>query len=638
MDIQKVLPKINHDPYNYAKSITIKKLVDILRELSHYYYNTDTPLVEDEIYDILIDVVRERSPKNKFLKEVGSISKDMVELPYFMPSLDKIKPNTDTLKKWIQKFKGPYVLSDKLDGISGLYVKDGNVHKLYTRGNIDEGQDISHLIKYVVPKNLKLPKKIAIRGELIVSKTNFKKIKKNYKNARNAVAGLVNAKRYNIHVAKVTDFIGYAVLHPKRKILDQMKLMESYNFPTVKYKLARKLTNEILSNYFEQRREISKYEIDGTVVGDNSKIYSNVNRNPKYAFAFKKVLKDQIAEVIVLDVIWTPSKDGLIKPRIKITPVELLGSTITYATAFNAKFIVDNKLGPGAVIRIVKSGDVIPYIQKVLKPSSSGKPKVPNIDYKWNETKVDFVVKDIFGAAKDIIILKRLLHFFRTLKVKNLSEGILKKMIDHGYKNIFSIVGADPEDFIDIDGLGKKIMNKIFKNMINAFSDTDLETLMAASNIIGRGLGRRKLKLIIKAYPDIMNVKWSEKTWISKVILVEGFDVKTATLFAKNFKKFKIFFHKLNKLIDLDYLLDPVEEELDGDLFENEKVVMTGFRDKKLQEFIENNGGKVTSTVSGNTTILIHDPNKPKGAKYKKAVKLNIKIMTIDEIKNRYKY
>jgi NAD-dependent DNA ligase len=172
---------------------------------------------------------------------------------------------------------------------------------------------------------------------------------------------------------------------------EQMKLLKKYKFKVANYKVVDKLNYEFLTEYFEKRRNKSDYEIDGIVVFDNSRPYENVQGNPDYGFAFKVLLEEQKAEAIVEDVEWNVSKDGYIKPRIRIKPVKLVGTVITYATAFNAKYVVDNKLGPGAVITIVRSGDVIPDIVEVIKPSKE--PKMPDIAYKWNKTKVDIIVK-----------------------------------------------------------------------------------------------------------------------------------------------------------------------------------------------------------------------------------------------------
>ena len=134
-----------------------------------------------------------------------------------MWSMDKIKPDTGYLSKWEVKYTGPYVLSCKLDGVSGLF----SGGKLYTRGNGLIGQDVSHLIPY-----LKLPNNsdVVIRGEFIISKSVFtSKYAKDFSNARNFVAGVVNSK--TVDISKVNDmrFVAYEVIKPELKPSKQME-------------------------------------------------------------------------------------------------------------------------------------------------------------------------------------------------------------------------------------------------------------------------------------------------------------------------------------------------------------------------------------------------------------------------------
>lgn len=634
------IDKLVNDTYNYAKSLEIKDLVGILKELSHYYYNTKIAFVSDDVYDIIREVLEEKDPKNKFLLEVGSIDKTAVKLPFYMPSLNKIKPDTGLLDKFLEKYKGPYVVSDKLDGVSGLYYLQNGIEKLYTRGDIENGQDITHLIKYVLSDDIELGtiKEIAIRGELIISRKNFETIKDEYANARNTVAGLVNAKDFSKQVASITEFIGYSVIYPEMKQSDQMKLLEKINFPVVTYKIKNKIDNDFLSNYIVERREKSLYDMDGLVVIDSSKIYENKNSNPDYGFAFKKILTDQIAEVVVRDVEWNVTKYGYIKPRVKIEPIKLVGVEITYATAHNAKFVYDNKLGPGAIITLIRSGDVIPYIKDIVKPAN--KPKMPDIPYVWNKTNVDILVKNATDDTLDDIKIKRITDFFKILKVKNISEGIVTKLVNNGYDNIISIITADTDELVQIDGLGEKIIEKLKNGFYKNIKTTNLYTLMAASNLFGRGFGTRRLKLIINKYPNIMHKKWSESKLIEKIKDIDGFDDVTATQFATNLKEFKNFYSELAKVVDLTHLTNIQKDNKNdnkNNLLNGEIIVFTGVRDKNTEEFIENNGGKVSTSLSSKTTMLIYLDENSSSSKLEKAKKMGIKTMPLVDFKNKYK-
>lgn len=638
---EKIINIIKSDPNKYGNNAKIEDLENTLRELSNAYYNTGVSLVEDDIFDILKEILEERDPKNKFLKEIGSpIVKKKVKLPYPMGSLDKIKPDSSELKKWTEKYKGPYVLSDKLDGVSAQLFKDDNGNiKLYSRGNGTEGQDITHLIKYVIKKkvNLKeIPNGTSIRGEIIISKKNFKIIENEMANARNAVAGLINSKKIDQKLAKISEFIAYSIIYPLYKQTEQMTKMEKWNFDVVKYKVETKLTNELLNEYLIDRRKNGNYEVDGIVVVDSMKGYKVEQGNPDHSFAYKMLLNDQVAEATVIDVLWEVSKYGYLKPRIQISPIHLGGTKITYATAHNGSYVYNNKLGPGAKIKISRSGDVIPYILEIIKPAKVA--KMPNVPYVWTESGVDIIIKNKNeGNYGDTIKMKIIVNFFKILGVKNIDEGLVAKLIDNGYDSIFKILKANREKLEEIEGVGKKLVIKVYESIEYQLGHTDLATLMAASNIFGNGMGVKKIKMVTDVYPDIMDKKWDENKMVEKLNEIKGFSDISSNKFAENFGTFKKFFNDLNKIINIEYLknIEEEDEEEKGTQFDGEIVVFTGFRNKEWEKLIEDNGGKISSGVSGKTTLVVYS-GPDNSSKLIKAKELKIKILSDKEFEKIY--
>ena len=634
--------KINNDPYGFSENITVLKLEQILRKLSHHYYNTKKPLIADNVFDILKDVLEKKDANNPFLREIGApISKDKVKLPFPLGSLDKIKPSTKELDKWVIKFPGKKVLSDKLDGNSALFVKDKNGLKLYSRGDGFNGQDISHLISYVIPHNTikNLPNKIAIRGELIISKANFNKVKTTikrkggtqYANARNTVAGLVNSKTYSIELAKLVDFVAYSIIYPGYKWHEQMKLIKKLGLKTVYNKTVEEINNVMLSKLLLKRRSSGDYEIDGIVVYDSEKVHKHQSGNPIYGFAFKQVLTDQVAEAKVKKVEWNVSKDGYLKPRVFIESVNLMGVDIDKATGHNAAFICDNNIGPGAVIKIVRSGDVIPYISKVLKPSITGKPQMPEGKYEWNKSKVDIVSID--DNDMDEIKVKRLTYFFTTLNVKFISIGIVRKLVKNGYDTIKKWLTVDKKKLAEIDGIGEKLIKKIDKSFSDTIKKTSLYTLMSASNIFGRNLGSKKLKLIVQEYPNILIMNENKKNLMIKIKSIIGFDDILVKQFVDNLDTYKKFHNNLEKIINLKHLSN-IQLNKNGK-FKGMTFVFTGYRNKEWEEIIEKEGGKVTGSVSKNTDVVVYTDQS--SSKYKKALELknnghSIKLMTPEKI------
>ena len=389
-----LIGRFKREGLSFLKTLTEQELGSMIEGSNQAYYGNDEPIMSDDQYDLLREYVMEKYPKNEIAKD-GHVNlqmeavKNKVNLPYEMWSMDKIKPDTGALAKWIAKYRGPYVLSCKLDGVSGMYSTEGAQPKLYTRGNGIMGQDVSHMIPY-----LQLPKEsgIVIRGEFIIPKDVFvKKYAADFSNPRNFVAGVVNQKTVNSERIRDLDFVAYEIIKPEIKPSEQMNMFTDMDVEVVRFIVENSVSNELLSELLVEWREGYKYEIDG-VICCNDQVYDRKRGNPEHAFAFKMVLGDQVAEAKVVDVIWTASKDGYLKPRVQIEPVVLGGAKIEYATGFNAKFIVDNKIGVGAVISLVRSGDVIPHILGVVRPAPE--PMMPTQDYKWNDTHVDIELVD----------------------------------------------------------------------------------------------------------------------------------------------------------------------------------------------------------------------------------------------------
>jgi NAD-dependent DNA ligase len=622
-----ILEDFLSDPYTFIEDAKLSQIIKLINDSNKQYYNFDNPIMSDEEYDILKDELQNRNPNHKLLKQIGddTHSKDKIKLPYFMGSMDKIKPNTGVVDKWILKYKGPYVISDKLDGSSGLLVIKNKQVKLFTRGNGTIGTDISSITKKIngIPQN---DLNIVVRGELIIKKSKFSNFKDTYSNLRAMINGLVGKKNISDQELKLIDFVSYEIIEPEVKPSEQMKLLKKLNFITVENKSVKSINENFLSSYFKERKEKSKYDIDGIIITNNNEYDRNTSGNPKYSFAFKELIEDQIVETEIIDVEWRISKDGLIKPRVHVKPVKISGVTIMHVTGHNAKNIVDNGIGKGAKIKLTRAGEVIPFILKVIKKVLPSKPKVA---FKWNATKVDYILDEskITSENEYDILVKNILYFFKKMNIKNVDESIIKKMIDINLNSINKIINATVEDFLNIENFKNKMATKVYENIQNAIIDVKLSQLMTATNLFGSGLGSKKLQLIINKIPDILNLKINKSNLADEIKKIDGFDTKTATQFAEKLPAFKKFL-KENKNITI---LVEENKKLNNNL-QDKKFVFTGFRNKMLEEIIVKSGGEITNTISKNTTYLVTNNKEAKSSKLAKATDLNIKILNVDEL------
>ncbi len=603
------------------------ELASLLREANRAYYNK-TPFFTDNQYDIVKEYVESKYPSNAVLYEVGAtVERNKATLPYFMGSMDKIKPDTNALSIWTNKYTGPYIISCKLDGVSGLYTTEGALPKLYTRGNGTVGQDISHLIPF-----LRLPKTkgIAIRGEFIIPRAVFEyKYKDAFSNPRNMVTGIINHKTINRAIQDL-HFVAYEVITPVTPPSEQLARLLTLDVETVLYQKVNSLTNESLSKTLLNWRYNYAYEIDGIIVA-NDAIYERKIGFPEHAFAFKMVLSDQIAEAKVVDVIWTASKDGYLKPRVQIEPIQLSGVQITFATGFNGAFIQDNQIGVGAIIELIRSGDVIPHIRKVVVPAEQA--KMPSVPYVWNDTHIDIVLTDL--DTDDNVREKNITGFFRGIGVDGLSSGNVKRLMDGGFDSVSSIVAMTFDDFLTVDGFKDKTAHKLYDGIRQKLADASLVTIMAASNVFGRGFSDKKLELIMEAYPSVLIANETPAQKVAKVSAIKGMAIKSAEAFVERIPEFLTFAKSMGVERKLQTSTASPPINTTHPLF-GKSVVMTGFRDTRLQDALKQIGAKLGTSVSSKTAaVLVKDKLEDTG-KANDARKLGVPLMTPEEFVNRY--
>ena len=608
-------------------------LLSMLEKANEVYRNLgpdDVLLMNDNQYDILEDYMKKKYPKNSGLGKIGApVERNKVTLPYHMASMDKIKPDTGALTAWKSKYKGAYVMSCKLDGVSGLYSTENGELKLYTRGDGTVGQDISHFLPY-----LKLPKveNAVVRGEFIMTKATFNaKYKDHFANPRNLIAGTINRLTVNDVIYDI-NFVAYEVLVPSLTPSEQMAFLQNNAFNTVRNGVREDITNELLSGLLVQWRTDYEYEIDGVIV-TNDKIYPRKLGNPDHSFAFKMVLSDQMAETKVVDVHWTASKDGYLKPRVQIEPVHLSGVKIEYATGFNGAFIKNNRIGVGALINIIRSGDVIPYIKDVITPADEG--KMPSVPYIWNESQVDVMLEDKDNDTG--VMEKNITGFFRGIEVDGLSEGNVKRIMEAGFDTVAKIMRMSKDDFITIEGFKDKMATKIHDGIASSVEKATIPTIMAASNMFGRGFSTKKIGLILDEYPNVLVSAESIADKKRKLAEVKGMASKTADNFVDNIPKFISFLQEtgLEGKLELPKINPVAPVQTTHELYKK-VIVMSGTRDKELEARLAEIGASVGSAVSSNTYVVVTPDVNSTSSKLVQARKLSIPIMTPSEFRQRY--
>jgi len=643
-----LIEKFKRDGYSALEKMTESELSNIILLTNRKYYNSEAPLMTDNDYDIIKEYIERSYPTNTIIKQVGAptpVQKNKADLPYEMPSMDKIKPDTNALVNWMREFTGQYVISCKLDGVSGLYIHENGKPRLYTRGDGKVGQDISYLLPH-----LQLPpiEGYAIRGEFIIPKHVFdEKYKASFANPRNLVSGIINSRSVD---SKIRDlhFVAYEIISPQMKPSEQFQTLVDLRMEVVQNKTvaSNALSNELLSETLLEWRSSYEYEIDGIIVSDD-KVYPRVSGNPKHSFAFKMVISDQMAEAKVVDVIWTPSKNGYLKPRVRVEPIRLSGVVIEYATGFNAKFIEDNKIGIGALITIIRSGDVIPYIQAVVVPAEE--PKMPSVKYVWTPTHVDIVLENVEDDS--VVREKNAAIFFETLGVDGLSIGNIKRLFNSGYDSIPKILAMKKEDFEKVEGFKSKMTDKIHSGIQSSIERAKLLDIMVASNKLGRGLGEKKMKPIMDAFPEILTSGETPEKKMEMLKTINGIGNENTREFVSNIPTFLAFLKEcgLERFVDRssvkgDMKADAKEEVVTESSVSvdkthplyGKKIVMTKVRDKTIIESLPKYNATLEDSVKKGTLALIVKSKNDTSNKTESAKKHGVQIMTPQEFIEKY--
>lgn len=627
----------------------VSQIVSELTAASDLYYNGgDSPLSDSE-YDALEARLRQLDPANPYFLTVGSDTRgDKVPLPVSMGSLDQVHEG-DTVR-WIKGeglSKVNIVVTDKLDGNSVLlvYSDSGDLHVAYTRGNGTHGQDVTRHVKRFlgVPLRGVIGARFVV-AEVIMKDTVFQNIKKyieqdtgkEYKNPRNFVAGQMNSSEASQYFYDNVDVVAFGIRDSHLIKSDQIQHLKALGFDVPGWSVyaGQDLNDPMLTDHLAARHKESEWALDGVVLDVDDTVVADRLRakkrgsslNPAESRKFKVGQDDNVAVSEVVQVHWNVSKDGYLKPRVEIQPVDLVGVTVTYATGFNARFIVDSGIGPGAQIIITRSGDVIPFIKGVVEPVE---PQLPDPDeigsFQWTEKnaegkQVDLILTDVHGS--DDVKRRQLRHFIESMEFEFINKKGIEKLAAAGYDR--------PEDFITItesdlarvigDGMARKVV--AVRDQI--MSAVPAWKLAGSHPAFGRGVGRRKLKKVQEFWGQCLDLS------VDKLVIVEGIEEKTAQKIFHGYADFGRFL----KAIDGHYAWATEDTAAPtGDSMADQVVVFTGVRDKDLEQKVVDQGGKIGSGVNSRTTILVCKDPSAGSSKLKKAAEMGVRIVGIDEFR-----
>ena len=605
-----------------------KSQIDTLRnkltKWADAYHNTNKPLVSDEEYDDAVDQLEEWSPNDPFFDKIGAPikGKNKVKLKYMMPSLKKVRIGKG-LEKWLAKSSGKIAALDKLDGSSAAIEQNAQL-QMFSRGNGTVGRDISRLLPKVKGIPTKLNRNDNIRGELMMTAADFKQWEEDFNDPRSLVNGIVNSDKSTHQSVKNVTFIAHEYVNPKLSWDKARIKLKGMGFTTASTKTFFDPTPEELNEYFSDRKKQSKYILDGLVLIDlktGEKVSFKVDQPPVSA--------------VVKHVEYNISQNAIYKPRIILkTPVVVGGVKVTKITGHNARYIVDHGIGPGAIIKIIRSGDVIPKVVGVIK---STKPQLPD-NFVWSASKIEALAGKLSKGETQTVNAKQLVTSCVILGIEGVRIGTATKLVESGLDSIKVLLASDKKT-IAASGIGNVNTDKLFDNIQKAKNNLVHSRLMEASGIWPKGYTVTRFNIILNAIPykQLLTLyKQDTKELRADIAELSQMSSTSALQFLKGLAPYTRYVKALRE--------DGIVVKRDTDVVRKANGVLTGksfvftkIRSKSAEAFITANGGEVSNRVNDKTTMLIVPNKLITSDKVSKAEDLNIKIITLADFGKKFK-
>lgn len=648
----------------------MNELINIIKQADYDYYVLDNPTMSDKTYDNFYNELLQLENDTKIVisnSPTQNVSGECVE---FLKKVKHTKPmlsakKTKDVNDIISFSKNKEMITSfKLDGLTlVLKYKNGNFIQALTRGSGDNGEDVTHTAKHIFHVPLVLPNNIdlEVRGEAIVSWKEFERvncsIEEPYSHPRNMAAGSLRTLDSEIIKNRKIEFKAFELVYTSEKQKDTNFNLNSYlgtlcylsdlGFEVVKFnsylRLNKNNVNKLIENEFDPTNY--DYPADGIIFKFNDIEYGNSLGSTGHHYnnlvAFK--YDDELYETTLRYIEWNTTRTGLINPIAIFDEVEIDGSKISKATLHNISYIEKLQLGIGDKIRIYKANKIIPKVHDNLTKSNNYiiPKKCPicnsttNVKENVNPT-TKKITKTLHCTNENCIAKSSdyINHYCSKygMNIVGLSNKTIASLIDNGFiNNILDLYKLDQHKnrIKSLDGFAEKNTDQLLKS-IEESKNTDLEHFIYALGI--NGIGKAQSKIIARHFQSINNFDNNKM-----IFNFTGLDTFGEVLY-RNIYDWFLDENNLNIYNELLNILkiNNVEQPSSLKLI-NLNFVITGslnnFKNRdELKQKIEELGGKVSNSVSKNTSYLINNDINSTSSKNKKARKLNVPIINEDQL------
>ena len=656
----------------------IKKLRATLEYHAKKYYDEDKPEITDYEYDMMMNELKslekqfpELIDKESLTQKVGGhVKEGFKQVEHEVPlqslqdvfSYDELRDFDDRVKKQLHDGGAnlKYVVETKIDGLSmAIEYKDGKFVRAATRGNGLIGEDVSAnaLTIKSIPKELKEPINIIVRGEVFIGSKEFEKLNEErevlgqslFANARNAAAGSLRQLDSKITKTRPLDIFIFNVQklenNPFNSHYEQLNYLDKLGFNVNPVRILCNNIDEAIDAITKigEDRENLSFGIDGAVIKVDNLDYreelGTTFKTPRWAIAYKYPPEQK--ETLLKDIICQVGRTGAITPMAILEPVKVAGSTISKTTLHNEDFIKEKDLKIGDRVIIQKAGDVIPEVVEAVKSKRTGEekefimPKVCPVCGAPTIREDGEAVTRCTGIECSAKALRNIVHFASKegMEIDGLGYSIIEQLLDRKLiNNIADIYSLKLEDVASLKQNGKKFAQNLI-DAIEKSKSNDLFKLITGLGI--RHIGAKSAKNLARKFRTMDNLMNASIEELSVQNDVGEITAKSIYEFFREEQSIDL----INKLKLAGVNMESLEEENTDNRFEGKTFVLTGALSKysrdEASDIIEKLGGKTSGSVSKKTSYVL--AGEDAGSKLTKAQNLGVTVITEEEFEEMIK-
>ncbi len=633
------------------------------------YYEDDSPEIDDYEYDMIVrnlekleNLFPELASEDSPTKHVGGRASQKfspvthevkMESLHDSFSIEEIEAFYNRIKNAVQS--ASYVVEPKIDGLSvSVEYVNGKLFRASTRGDGQVGEDITENILTINSLPKKLNKNIEyleVRGEVYMSKDSFLKLvqkqesegQKTFKNPRNAAAGSLRQKDSSVTASRNLDIFVFNVQKIKGYELSSHKesldFLKDLGLPVLPFYAVCKTMEEIASeiNRIGKIKSDLPFQTDGAVVKLDSfeerKVLGSTSKFPRWAEAYKYPPEEKSTELLDIEI--NVGRTGILAPTGVLKPVLISGSTVGRVVLHNEDFIQEKNLRIGDTVVIRKAGEIIPEVVKVISHKENSEEfefpkKCPSCGSEVTRVDDEVAIRCV-NINCPAQLLRNLIHFVSkgAMDIEGLGETLITKMVEQDMiSSPVQIYELSKEELASMERMGEKSSQNII-NSIEKSKTQNLDRLIFALGI--RHVGQKAAKLLASEFENMDNLMLASKERISSIGGIGEVIADSIISYFSVAQNVNLINELKAKGLNMNF-----ESSSKNSALKNKTFVLTGTLEKytrgEATQIIESMGGKVTSSVSKNTSYVLCGDSP--GSKAEKARKLNVEIISENDFEN----